>query len=74
MKMIEAERKLLRTMRAEAARRLGEGATSEDIDALAQELYEGPKRCADEPETPLERHLRRQAAEGTRTDAEHYGR
>lgn len=74
MKMIEAERGLLQTMRAEATRRLGDEASAEDVETLAQELYEGPKRCANEPETPLERYLRRQAAEGTRTDAERYRR
>ncbi len=74
MKMIEAERGLLQAMRAEATRRLGAEASAEDVETLAQELYEGPKRRANEPETPLERYLRRQAAEGTRTDAERYRR
>ena len=74
MKMIEAERGLLQTMRAEAARRLGDEASAEDVETLAQELYEGPRRLVNEPETPLQRHLRRQAAEGTRTDAERYRR
>jgi len=74
MKMIDAERGLLQTMRVEATRRLGDEASAEDIETLAQELYEGPKRRTNEPETPLERHLRRQAAEGTRTDAERYRR
>ena len=50
MKMIEAERGLLQTMRAEATRRLGDEVSAEDVETLAQELYEGPKRCANEPE------------------------
>ena len=74
MKMIEAERGLLQMMRAESARRLGDEASPEDVETLAQELYEGPKRLVNDPETPLERRRRRRAAEGTRTDLQRYGR
>jgi hypothetical protein len=72
--MIEAERELLNTMRTQARRRLGSEASAGEVETLAQELYEGPKRIANEPETPLEQYLRRQAAEGTHADAERYGR
>ena len=75
MNIVDAERELLETMRAEAVRRLGRGARDADVEALAQALYEGPKRCVNDPETPMERHLRRQTAEGTREDiARYYGR
>ena len=74
MKIVEAERELLETMRAEAARRLGRGAREADVEALAQALYEGPKRRVNDPETPMERHLRRRTAEGTREDVARYHR
>ena len=74
MKIVEAERELLETMRAEAVRRLGRGAREADVEALAQELYEGPKRRVSDPETPMERHLRRRTAAGTRGDLARYHR
>ena len=74
MKMIEAERGLLQMMRGEARRRLGDEASATDVETLAQELYEGPKRVVNDPETPLQRHRRERAIESTRADIKRYGR
>ena len=73
MKIIEAERQLLEMMRAAASRRLGPEASATEIEALAQKMYEGPKRLVNEPETPRERDRRREAAESTRADLARYG-
>ena len=64
-KTLNAERALQRTLRADAARRLGPSASSEQIAALADRLYHGPTRTDAGHETPVQRRQRRRDAAGT---------
>lgn len=67
-KTLKAERALQRMLRADAARRLGPGASSAQIDALADRLYHGPARPDAGYETPVQRRQRLNDAAGTTED------
>lgn len=62
---LKAERALQRMLRADAARRLGPSASSEQIDALADQLYHGPTRTDAGYETPVQRRQRLKDGAGT---------
>lgn len=64
-KTLNAERALQRTLRADAARRLGASASSEQVAALADQLYHGPTRTDAGHETPVQRRQRLRDAAGT---------
>ena len=65
---LDAERRLERRLRAQAARRLGPEASSDQIDALAERLYHGPTRADAGYETPVQRRQRLRDMTGTIED------